>query len=393
MRAVIILIILCSWLGDASLSGPSMRVAGRVSYRVHFENGLVSSLKNKLRRGKTAVDEDGDGDDEELDNGNGYGADDNNGGATTAKLHPLVDSATLVLTRLVTGAKSKFVQTSVAPIHVLDIQGSGDLPPIVLLHGITSCATDFAPLANDLRGKYSRILAIDLLGHGLTPLPPSQGLPKFNWMTTAVGEVLDDLLPGKKATLLGNSMGGLVAMRTALERPDKVNGLFLISPAGGPLDKREIKKLSGIFRIKTHSEGKDFIKRMHGQEPNAGLLNVMAWVARGRVARNEVKQIFASIRPENFMTAQECGKINVPCALFWGGDERVLPDNHLSFFRQNLPGVSVCNPPEFGHVPQNDDWRFVSQRCAEFSSALRGVDVVGSWLNPGLSKESAPNMP
>ena len=172
-------------------------------------------------------------------------------------------------------------------------------------------------------------------------------------------------------------------MRTALERPDKVNGLFLISPAGGPLNKREIKKLSGIFSIKTHSEGKDFIKRMHGVEPGRPLLNIMAWVARGRVARNEVKQIFASIRPENFMTAEECSNINVPCALFWGGDERVLPDNHLSFFRQHLPGVSVCCPPAFGHVPQNDDWKFVSARCSEFSTkTLGGVDVEGSssWL-------------
>ena len=205
------LIVLCAWLCGASQRGSSMRVAGRVSYSVQFENGLVSSLRSKLRRNRPniAINEDGDadGDDEELDGVNVMNSNNGNEGVMT-RLHPLVDSATLMLTRLVTGAKSKFVETSVAPIHVLDIQGNGNLPPIVLLHGITSCATDFAPLANDLRAKYSRILAIDLLGHGLTPLPPTHsepgGLPKFDWMTTAVGEVLDDLLPGKKATLLGN---------------------------------------------------------------------------------------------------------------------------------------------------------------------------------------------
>ena len=174
-------------------------------------------------------------------------------------------------------------------------------------------------------------------------------------------------------------MGGLVAMRTALERPDKVNGLFLISPAGGPLNKEEIASLSSVFCIQSHSEGKEFIKRMHGVEPNTGLLNVMAWVARGRVARFEVKQIFRSIRPNNFMTAEECGRIGVPCALFWGGDERVLPDNHLDFFRTNLPDVSVCTPPKFGHVPQNDDWKFVSQRCSEFTKTLGGIEGE-SWL-------------
>lgn len=309
-------------------------------------------------------------------------------------IHPIFDSATLVLAKLYTGGKSKIIPTSIAPVHVLDIPGSGNSGPIVLLHGITSCASDFTPLASDLKKKYSRVIAIDLLGHGLTPLPDCEGepsgLPNFNWMTTAVGEVLDSLIPGRKALLLGNSMGGLVAMRMALERPDKVNGLFLISPAGGPLEENDLGKLKDIFNISNQEEGKAFIKRMHGLEPPRGLLHLMAWVARGRVYREDVKQIFASITPEFMMTEKECAAINVPTALFWGGEERVLPSSHLNFFRSSIPNVSVCNPPKFGHVPQNDNWKFVASRCAEFTQTYErdgGGGEVEGWLQPNCLRE------
>jgi len=245
-----------------------------------------------------------------------------------ASLHPLVDSVALRLTRLLTGGTSRFVDTEFdvgeeakservkAPVHIIDIKGQGKLPPIVLLHGITSCSADFAPLALELRSKFSRIIAIDLLGHGLTPLPNTLEKPHFSWMTKVVSQVLDKCLPDQKAIILGNSMGGLVAMRTALERPDigagegrgercdsctpqsvasnhapppfppAVDGLFLISPAGGPLNEKQIDSLTSIFHISSHEEGKEFIDRMHGQKPFTPLLHLMAWVARGRVNKD-----------------------------------------------------------------------------------------------------------
>lgn len=314
-----------------------------------------------------------------------------------ASLQPIVDSVTLRLVRLVTGGKSKFIDTELnigegshkqrvsTPVHILDIPGNGKLPPVVLLHGITSCSADFAPLAYQLRSKFSRVIAIDLLGHGLTPLPNAgNAKPHFSWMTRVVSQVLDNVLPesgNEKAILLGNSMGGLVAMRTALARPDLVDGLFLISPAGGPLTEKEISGLSNIFHISSHEEGTTFIDRMHGQKPAQPLRHLMAWVARGRVNNRAVKNIFDSINPESFMTEQDCRGISVPCALFWGGEEKVLPKQHLDFFRANIPQLSVCNPVGMGHVPQNDDWNFVASRCTEFSNALQnGGETTEGWV-------------
>ena len=207
-------------------------------------------------------------------------------------------------------------------------------------------------------------------------------------MTKTLTQVMDKCLPNQKAILLGNSMGGLIAMRTALERPDIVNGLFLISPAGGPLDEKQISSLSSIFHISSHEEGKEFIDLMHGQPPSTPMRHLMAWVARGRCSQQSVKKIFDSATSDSFMTEKDCQGITCPTALFWGGEEKVLPTDHLNFFRENIPQLSVCNPPFFGHVPQNDDWKFVAGRCAEFTRALHQEasgsvqrDAVESWIS------------
>ena len=53
-------------------------------------------------------------------------------------------------------------------IHVLDFKGTGSLPPMLILHGISSCGADYYPLVRHLQKHSSRVLALDLPGHGLS---------------------------------------------------------------------------------------------------------------------------------------------------------------------------------------------------------------------------------
>ena len=108
--------------------------------------------------------------------------------------------------------------------------GRGD-PALLLLHGFTGSADAWRELLPVL-GKRARTLAIDLPGHG--PAGRNQSFPpRFTLSACAehVGRRLGDLhVP--ETVLLGYSMGGRVALRFALDHPERVRGLVLESKSG-----------------------------------------------------------------------------------------------------------------------------------------------------------------
>jgi len=110
-----------------------------------------------------------------------------------------------------------------------DDEGAG--PPVVCLHAIGHGAGDFARLLAHLRGRH-RVLALDW---------PGQGCSARDHRPTSAGRYTD-LLEGfldaagvERAVLVGNSIGGAVAIRYAAAHRDRVHGLVLANPGG--LDK------------------------------------------------------------------------------------------------------------------------------------------------------------
>jgi len=105
-----------------------------------------------------------------------------------------------------------------------DEQGEGE--PLVLLHGGVGSGQMFAALAPALAAG-RRVIVIDLQGHGRTgdvdrPFDVSA-------MADDVAGVIEQL--GGKADLLGYSLGGTVALRLALQHPERVNDLVVVSIA------------------------------------------------------------------------------------------------------------------------------------------------------------------
>jgi pimeloyl-ACP methyl ester carboxylesterase len=104
----------------------------------------------------------------------------------------------------------------------------GDGPPLVLVHGLGGAAANWALLAPALaRGR--RVLVPDLPGHGgSSPLPAAPTLNPFADAVFTLAE-REAMTP---APVIGHSMGGVVALRLALRRPDAVLGVVLAAPAG-----------------------------------------------------------------------------------------------------------------------------------------------------------------
>ena len=113
------------------------------------------------------------------------------------------------------------------PVHYIDYGGKPDGPLVVCVHGLGGSAISFDLIARLLAAE-CRIYAIDLVGHGRTPVLGRSAT------VGASRRVVDHFLRevvGEPAVLIGNSMGGLISLLQASKRPDSVAGLVLIGPA------------------------------------------------------------------------------------------------------------------------------------------------------------------
>ena len=118
-------------------------------------------------------------------------------------------------------------------IHYRD-EGSSTLPALVLLHGANGSLFNFDRLSPLLKDDF-RILTIDLPAFGLTGAVPSS-----DYSIKSSFRVIDSVLEHlniESLILGGNSMGGGVSWRYAIENPKRVKGLVLLSSSGVPSER------------------------------------------------------------------------------------------------------------------------------------------------------------
>jgi pimeloyl-ACP methyl ester carboxylesterase len=125
-----------------------------------------------------------------------------------------------------TASTSRWVDLGV-PVHYVDHGGPADGPLLVMVHGLGGSAVNWAALA-PLLTDTCRVLAVDLTGFGHTKAGTN------STSITANQGMLQQLLSelaGGPAILVGNSMGGTIAILQAVRHPETVAGLVLIDPA------------------------------------------------------------------------------------------------------------------------------------------------------------------
>lgn len=111
--------------------------------------------------------------------------------------------------------------------HVLEVSGPVSAPPVVAVHGLGGSYANWLAIAPELARDH-RFYAIDLAGHGRTrPDHRSAGVAANQAL---LNRFLLDVV-GEPATLLGNSMGGLISLNQAALSPTTVRELVLMGPA------------------------------------------------------------------------------------------------------------------------------------------------------------------
>ena len=277
------------------------------------------------------------------------------------------------------GLRSRYVTTSVGAVHALVARGKGELPPIVLVHGLSSCATDYEPLMRRLRVHCRAVYAIDLPWHGNTRTNEQE--PTAEVFRTAVAEAMDVLLD-EPALVYGNSLGGFSAVRLAQDRPEAVLGLVLASPAGAPMTSVEISDVLQAFRMTNHRQALRFMDRIMNRK--TWLHPIMAQTVLGRLARPWMKQLVDTLASQKMLTPDEVASLATPTLVMWGDGERLLPATGREFFRAHL-GLSgqVEETPGVGHVPFADRPNLVARRVVAFLRDVCSAEERPCMDSPG----------
>lgn len=116
-----------------------------------------------------------------------------------------------------------------APVNGVEIyyQIHGTGKPLVLLHGGVGAFEMFKPILPALTAKH-QVIGVDLQAHGRT-LPFDRPMTHEN-MATDIAELIK-WLGYEKANVMGYSLGGMVSLRTAIDHPEVVDNLVLVSMA------------------------------------------------------------------------------------------------------------------------------------------------------------------
>ncbi len=115
------------------------------------------------------------------------------------------------------------------------VSGSG--PAIVLLHSSLSSAKQWLPLVSVLKASYTCI-NIDILGYGKAPKITDSEHYNFDVELKRIRQVIENTIEAKPYHLVGHSCGGAIALKLAVEAPEKLLSLSLYEPVAFHLLKQ-----------------------------------------------------------------------------------------------------------------------------------------------------------
>ncbi|MET9276028.1 alpha/beta hydrolase [Kribbella sp. NPDC003557] len=120
----------------------------------------------------------------------------------------------------------------------------GDGPVVVLLHGLAGSSRELLPTADALTDRF-RVLLVDQRGHGRSTRRP--GDTSREAFVGDVVAVIEELAPGQRVRLVGQSMGAHTAFLAAAARPDLVDRLVMLEGIAAGDDRPEAARELGAY--------------------------------------------------------------------------------------------------------------------------------------------------
>jgi pimeloyl-ACP methyl ester carboxylesterase len=260
--------------------------------------------------------------------------------------------------------------------------GEGD--PVLLLHGLGGSKITWLPILAAL-GRDHRVVVPDLPGHGASSKPKTDYSPRY--YARVIKRFMDGLQMDR-AVVIGNSMGGRIALELALRSPDRVAALGLLAPAVPGIRWRYVLGFTRVFPTEWGSIPFPLrekwmevaIRRMFADPsrlPDAAY--ALAAKEFMRIYRDPVARMafFSSLRhivterPGPFYASLR--RVKVPSLVAFGEDDRLVPPRLGVRLAQHLPNSEYVALPRCGHVPQYEATKATLDVLGPFLASVPGA--------------------
>jgi pimeloyl-ACP methyl ester carboxylesterase len=274
------------------------------------------------------------------------------------------------------------------------LEGSG--PVLLLLHGIAGSSRTWRDVIPRLTDRFT-VIAPDLTGHGHSEKPV--GDYSLGAFASGIRDLLE-VLSIDRATVIGQSFGGGVAMQLVYQHPERCERLVLVDSGGLGREVSWLLRLmalpgseyvmSVIFPSFVRDWGDNLFRMIDERGIRLSRITEM-WSAYASLAESENRQAFArtikSVIDPGGQTVSAMDRLYLaspmPTLIIWGDRDDIIPVSHAYAAHQAMPGSRLVIIEGVGHFPQ-------IEAPEQFVDAL--VDFIDSTEPAHLGTEDRQRM-
>ena len=272
-------------------------------------------------------------------------------------------------------------------LQTIDIHGkqmgyrkTGEGPAVVLIHGMAGSSETWAPLLGTL-GRSASVIAPDMPGHGASAKP--RGDYSLGALASGIRDLLI-MLGIDRATIVGHSLGGGVAMQFAYQFPERCDRLVLVSSGGLG------REVSALLRALS-APGADYVLAVGcSQRVRKAGIKAGGWLSKVGVrptpALGEIWRSYSSLSDPETRNAflhtlrsvidvggQRVSALDrlylaaeVPTLIVWGDRDPLIPVSHGHDANGAMPGSRLEIFEGSGHFPHRDSPERFASLLMEF---------------------------
>ena len=246
--------------------------------------------------------------------------------------------------------------------HSIEVDGvqlhyveAGSGPPLLLLHGLNGSTFGFRLLTPYLTSRF-HVIALDLMGFGYSERPLHRDYSLSAQARLVAGFL--DALGIRKASVLGHSLGGAVAMHLALQFPDRVDRLVLVSSAADTETRRGLRSsrlvrpllpLVAVFTVQ-NKRFRRMSLRSACYDPSFLTSEIVeGYLAPTRV-RGHLRALGAMMVDRRKDPVLDLSAISQPTLILWGAADRWLPVSHGGRLMALIPNSRMEVIEGAGHL-------------------------------------------